>query len=834
MESIILEKLCHGLWYLGIEDCDMRAFFRVSYSHTGVVYDTYLMDAGERYILYGTPPVKYIQKWMEKLETIIDIEKIGWIVVFGGESDRIALNVLMDKTPNITVVAGTCPMFRLDGFIKTDFSRIEIRNDRNLLLGNRSLNFRIMQDKYETPSLYIIEKEQGILITADAFGSFCTPGTAKVSEMERKDLFCHGARQYYSDIYGKDREKLLAEITKLVRTEGIRLICPCYGPAIDDELEPLLEIYEKRSSVDQERPVLAIISANNGFVRELADEIETGAREPGAIEVKRLNLDEMSRDMILAQIEGADAYLFGSSDCKGDMAKGIWDIATSINTKSVEGKIAAVFGNGPIDGLFAGGLKQRLGWLGFQLNTADFYAQGKPDEQDMKNAYEYGFDMSCILQRIPNPRKPKLVKCLVCGEIFDASLGICPVCGVGLEQCVPVDDSIVAFHKDTDLRYVIVGGGAAAVSAAEAIRQRDKTGTILMISAEPHLPINRPMLTKGSPEEILIHDLSWYEALHIEVQLGCSAESLDIEGKMIHTQDGQNISYDRLIYAAGAECFVPPFPGKDKTEVITIRHLEDTKKLGKLLLTAKDAVIIGGGVLGLEVASELMKAGIHVTVLEAAPQIVGRQIDSESAAILKKVMERMGVKCFEGISIEEIQGEDHVTGVRIADGTVIPADFVVVSCGNQGNIQLAQKAGIKAERSIVVNHRMETSVKGIFACGDCAQLDGVNYQLWQEACEQGNVAGANAAGDPVFYENQVFGLSLDGFGTSLFAIGDSGKNGNIPYRTVETMDFVAKRREKYWFYGESLSGAVLIGCPNKVAAVSRQVMTHARHSEIFG
>jgi NAD(P)H-nitrite reductase large subunit len=359
-----------------------------------------------------------------------------------------------------------------------------------------------------------------------------------------------------------------------------------------------------------------------------------------------------------------------------------------------------------------------------------------------------------------------------------------------------------------------------------------------MLSAEPYLPINRPMLTKDlktvneAPETLSVHGQDWYDSKEIDIRTGVTAMEIHPETKTVITDSGLKVSYDKLIYATGAECFVPPFKGKDKEGVVTIRHLSDSVKLKNLMDNGKNAVVIGGGVLGLEAASELMRAGKNVTVLEATPQIIGRQVDAQSAAILKGKMEKMNVACYEGVTIEEIEGDGKVTGVRIATGEVFPADFVVVSCGNRGNVETAKNAGVEVARAIVVSQFMETNIPDIYACGDCCQFDNVNFQLWQEATNQGRVAGANATGDKISYSNQPMGLSLEGFGTSLYAIGDPGKK-EIPYNTVETTDDVAKSHEKYWFFGNSLEGAVIIGKPEKIVDVTNAVTVHARHEELF-
>ncbi|MCD8074781.1 MAG: FAD-dependent oxidoreductase [Lachnospiraceae bacterium] len=437
-------------------------------------------------------------------------------------------------------------------------------------------------------------------------------------------------------------------------------------------------------------------------------------------------------------------------------------------------------------------------------------------------------------------RRPKLVKCLVCGEIFDASLGICPVCGVGLDQCVPVEEEEISYQKNTNLRYVILGGGIAGVSAAEAIRKRDQTGDILILSAEDYLPIYRPMLTKNldiadaSAEELYIHPQTWYEEHGIELRLGETVESLDPQRRIVRMANaGEEIDYDRLVFATGAEGFIPPFDGRKKEGVVSIRHLSDSRKIQKWMKTARNAVVIGGGVLGLEAASELLRNGIHVTVLEAAPQIIGKQADADSAAVLRKKMTVLGAVCLEGVQIENVEGEERASAVKLKTGEVFPADFVIVSCGNRANVKVAQEAGIQTERAIVVNHFMETSLPDIYACGDCAQCDDVNFQLWAEASEQGRIAGANAAGERIGYQEQMPGLNLEGFGTTLFAIGDPGRQSSASYQLVKTTDEVNHSQEQYWFLENVLQGAVLIGRPDKTTDVTRAVIEHARHEELF-
>lgn len=838
-ENILCRQLRPVLWSLSVSEPKRMAFGAASYTGNGIQYNSYLMDTGDGWALLGAIPKKYLQTWIDAIQHIVGNE-LRWSVLFGTDDDRSAAKAVLDAYPETTILSGANGLFKLDGFLgRSEYHKIEVRNHRTLTLGGKTLSFHVIHENFDVPNIYILDQSEGILLTADAFGSVYAADGAVVSELKDSTDYLQGAANYFADIMGLRRLESLRAAVDLVKENDVRLICPSIGPIVDAEIDSLLSIFSQAEPEEKEEPTLALVYMPGNYVSEIAESIAAGINESGAVAVKHYDLSEQNREVILRELHRADAYLFGTPEINGDAAKAVWDIVTSLQKEECKNKLAAVFCSTNSIGNAAENLRIRLDQLGCNLSLKDFCIQGRPDMQSLKNAYEYGFGISCSLQKIPNPHKPVLMKCLVCGEIFDASLGECPVCGVGLEQCVPVEEDELVYRNDTENRYLILGGGIAAVSAAEAIRLRDETGTITMLSAEDYLPINRPMLTKdletlaNDPASILIHSEPWYDERKIDVHLGVSAVSMDIDAKTVTASDGLVYPYDKLIYATGAECFVPPFEGHEKSGVITIRHLWDSKELQRRMVCAEKAVVIGGGVLGLEAASELMRAGLHVTVLEATPQIVGRQIDTQSAAILKGIMEKMGVACYEGVSIAGIEGETEASGVRLTDGRVFPADFVIVSCGNRGNVGPAKAAGIIVERSIVVNQRMETSVPGVYACGDCCQFDGINFQLWQEASDQGRVAGANATGDPIEYANHLFGLNLEGFGTTLFAMGDPGKNTDVPYRTVEAIDGISGRHEKYWFFGGALQGAVTVGAPEKTAEISQAVSTHARYTELF-
>ncbi len=410
----------------------------------------------------------------------------------------------------------------------------------------------------------------------------------------------------------------------------------------------------------------------------------------------------------------------------------------------------------------------------------------------------------------------RMVKCLVCGAVFEAGVTVCPVCGVGPENFIPVEAGGTDFSKDTDERFVVLGTGTAALSAATAIRARNGACDIVMISNERALPYNRPMLTKNllhkkGREAFAIHGASWYREQNIRLITDEIVSSLDPVHKRVGLSDDTILPYDKCIYALGARCFVPPFPGTHLPETVTIRTLDDTERIVKLVPDVTEAVVIGGGVLGLEAAWEIQKAGVRVSVLESSDRLLPRQLDARASALLARIAAAGGLTVLLNAKTERILGDGHVAGVLLADGTEIPAQMVVVSTGVRPNTKIASDAGLAVNRAVVVNAFMETSVADVYACGDCAEFEGVNYAVWPEATRMGETAGANAAGERLAYHNPLPGLTLNTLGTSLYAIGDVGTRSDARYETVCEEDEPRKTLRADYYIGGRRVGGIRIG-----------------------
>ena len=651
------------------------------------------------------------------------------------------------------------------------------------------------------------------------------------------------ATKYYFDcILGPFKPYMLKALER-VRKLDVSMICTGHGPVLDDKLEQMYDIYEEWCTVvnpNSTKTVIIPYVSAYGYTKMLAERIAKGVEDSGDIAVRSYDLVDAEQEKVLEELGFADGILFGTPTILGEALKPIWDLLISMYPVTHGKKLASAFGSYGWSGEGVPHVMERLEQL--RMRTIDgFRVRFKPSEADLIDAYDFGYNFGCTLQDKENERKSgrsRLVKCLVCGAIFDSSIDICPVCGVGREHFVPVEEEENTFSRDTKDFYLILGNGAAGISAAEAIRQRDKTGSITMISNEIYSTYNRPMLTKSimadlNADQIAVHETSWYEENRVFQILGRRVDRIDTDSKEVVLDDGMKLKYTKLIYALGSECFVPPIKGADKKNVFAVRRLDDTKKIADVLPQVKNVIVIGGGVLGLEAAWELKKAKCHVTVLELAPVIMGRQLDEPAAELLKKISENQDIEIRTGVKIAAIEGDDFVSGIRMEDGEVLPADIVVVSCGVRANTAVAKDAGIEVDRSVVVNAKMETNVEDIYACGDCAQYQGINYGLWSQAVEQGKTAGANAAGDDLEYETVSAALNFHGMGTALFAAGDNGKNPNLIYKTVEFKDMGKKQYQKFYFLNNRLCGVILIGDVSRLAEMTEALEKHATYQEVM-
>jgi nitrite reductase (NADH) large subunit len=391
-------------------------------------------------------------------------------------------------------------------------------------------------------------------------------------------------------------------------------------------------------------------------------------------------------------------------------------------------------------------------------------------------------------------------------------------------------------QTETNKRIIIIGGGIAGVSAAEAIHALQPDADITLISEEHNLPYFRMSLTRYlagevEREKLTLHDQQWYLQNHITILLNTHVEAIDVEVKQISLADGQKLPYDKLILASGAHPNVPPFPGKELKGVQTLRTLEDADLIMDVARQQAKVVCIGGGLLGLEVAGAVARQGAQVTVLEGLDWLLPRQLDAQASAILKDKIESLGIKVVVPAMTKALHGDGRVESVELADGQVLPADLVLISTGVSANLELAKSAGLAVNRGVLVNEHMVTSNADILAAGDLTEFQGRSYGLWIPAKKQGMIAGQNAVGKETSFLGDPPSTRLKVLGVDVFSIGQFSPS-------VDGDRLVAESKnggyQSFLFRDGKMIGSILLGDASMANKVKTAIEGKRDFSAVLG
>ena len=388
---------------------------------------------------------------------------------------------------------------------------------------------------------------------------------------------------------------------------------------------------------------------------------------------------------------------------------------------------------------------------------------------------------------------------------------------------------------------VIVGNGMAAVRLVdELVTTALGRYAIAVIGEEPRLAYNRVLLSSVLAGETASHDIelkpaAWWRDRGVTLKYGCRATEIDVGRRELKIEGDESIEFSRLVLATGSSPLRLNVPGAELNGVHTFRDSRDVDLLLSLAARKKPVVVIGGGLLGLEAAYGLAKAGTPVTLLHLMDRLMERQLDAPAADLLKSLVERKGIAVELNANTARIHGTSRVEGVELADGRRIEADAVVFAAGIRPNTKLAQEAGLTVNRGIVVNDVMQTSAPGIFALGECAEHRGVCYGLVEPAYEQARVLARHLSGRNAAYQGSVVATNLKVSGVSVFSAGDF--LGSDASEAILLSDIRRGTYKKLVIADGKLTGAVLVGdvgdalwylelirTRNPIAAIRKEMM----------
>lgn len=835
MAAIVIKN---DVYWVGVRDPELRIFDAVMTTDIGTSYNAYLIKGREKTVLMEVCENKFFNQYLDNVKSVIDLEKIDYLIMNHTEPDHSeAAAKLIELLPNLTVVGSPTALSFLREITNKKFQSQEVSDGDKLQLGSRTLRFISAPFLHWPDTIYTYLEEEQILFTCDSFGSHY-PDERLFNDLMESN-FITPYKEYFDAIIGPFKPYVLEALDK-IKDLPLEVVAPGHGPVLRRDIDRYIDLYRQwslrgiASASDKPKIVLAYLSIY-GFTKMLADSIVDGINSIGDFEIKSFPLivdkldDPELLDQVAEELLDASAFLIGSNTVNGDALPPVWKLLSRLSPISHGDKIAMAFGAYGWSGEAVPSIENRLRALRMQV-IPGLRVNFKPAQGNLEDAFKLGMDFARAVLDKKQDKSMIRWRCLVCGHIHVGSEPpvVCPACGVGQENFVR-ESQEDEFINDTQDQFVIIGSGIAGLSAAQSIRKRNRSAAILMLSEEEYRPYYRPalsdLLSEDLPEQRLyVFDQAWYTENQVALRTGIRVIKIDPEKRTIVSEVGESIPYTKLIVATGARSNIPPFKGVENSGVHSLRSLQDALRLKEAIKTAKKAVVIGGGVLGLEAVWEMVSCGVDVSVVEFSPRIMPRQLDEPASLRLQQLMTAKGVKLYLGMATEEIIGDGQVQGVRLQDGQILEADLVLLSTGVKPNVELARDAGLEVAQGVVVDGSMRTSLPNIYAAGDGAQYGERLIGLWPVSLEMGRVAGAAAAGDWVEYKTPLISTMLAAFDMEIFSIGEV----NLPLeqcRVVEINDPPENYYKRSYFKDGILVGEIIIA-PRVNTSQSMQNLGH--------
>ncbi len=367
-------------------------------------------------------------------------------------------------------------------------------------------------------------------------------------------------------------------------------------------------------------------------------------------------------------------------------------------------------------------------------------------------------------------------------------------------------------------KIVVIGAGIAAISGIKAIRELNTEAEIALFSDEPVYPYNRMKLSKSLFDTMdqatnLLQRKEWYEQNHVKLHLGEVVQQINPNAQTVTLTTGKQQEFDKLLITNGAKNRVPELKKSIGTKLHTLRKMEDAQKIHQKLNDIEKVINIGGGIQGLETAWILHQQRKKVIVAEIQKRLMSLQLDEKGSRILQNLAEQFGIEVLTNTRVIEIK-DDNGNSVAITEnGKTIPYDMILYSVGITPNLEIVNGTSIQTNRGILVNDHMQTSVENIYAAGDVAEFNGKVFGLWNVAVEQGKIAGYNMMNQTAIYHPVVPVTTLNGFGITLFSMGDI--TGNFATNSIVNEDNVQNTYMRIFINNDRIIGAIMIGDTSK-------------------
>lgn len=846
MKAVELKK---NLYWVGMKDPDLKVFDIIMTTEHGTTYNAYVLKGSEKVALFETVKHKFFDDYLEMLMSIIDVEKIDYIVVNHTEPDHAgSIEKLLSFSPKAKIVGSSTALKFVRNIANRPFEGISVNSGDVLSLGDQTIRFISAPFLHWPDSIYSYWEEGQTLFTCDSFGAhYCFEGLL-YSQIAHPEDYKDALKYYFEMIMGPFKPHLLKAIEKIDQVP-YDMICTGHGPVLDRSPRAIVELWRQWATEVNPNAIKTVVIpyvSAYGYTAELADYIAKGIISAGNLKVQAFDLSYADQSEVLEALYWADGVLLGSPTINSEALPPIWNLLSTMTPITHSKKLASAFGSFGWSGEAVNNISDRLKQLRMEV-IPGFKVNFKPTEDDLSCAYKFGNDfgerllgLGTVAVLNPINRKEKFNagdgtikkwRCVICNEIFEGTEPpeVCPACGASEDQFEIYEEVVNQVEAVSGAAIVIVGNNAAGTAACEAIRKRSVDAGIILISSENDLGYYRPMLSdyisaSHNEKRFYLHDMTWYTENYIQLRLGTTVRQIDVAHKYLITNEGEKIYYDKLILANGSRNILPPITDIQLPGIFSLKTKDDADAIIQYATEATKLVVIGGGVLGLEVAWEVKNLGLEVVVVEVMDRLLPRQLDLDASKIFERGVINSGVSVIKSVKVSAMIGHEKVTGVQLIDGSMIDCDMVIVSTGIAPNREIAVAAGIKANRGIIVDEHMRTNIADIYAAGDVAEYKGQSHGLWPVAVEQGKIAGANAVGDSLSYNPSLPSTVFNGMDQQVFSIGDVSSFETKGYDAVVEYDRKTETYKKLYFDREGIYvGGILMGDTKKSLAMIRSI-----------
>ncbi|MGL5254591.1 MAG: FAD-dependent oxidoreductase [Brevinema sp.] len=876
----------HVHWYgvLHNHPHTTQSFFEAAHGST---CNTYLVRGEKSTALFDVVAFRYVNDFISLLKDTLkeNLRQIDYIILNRTDPEHSAtVEKLLHLVPKIKIVGTEKAIRLLRRTTTTDFESIIVDTGSAIDLGGKTLKFYHVpfHHKQEVMLSYLIEDR--MLFTYEAFSAHFCPKDILLSQLSSTDISNYqlAVETYYRVSFGISRS-YAKQLLSLLNPVTLDVICPSHGPVIDKGAEDLRQHYltwNNHTALSSTPQVVIPYMGGNEYAEAILNSVVQGLKDINSdLTIKILPIDNndyaSQKEDLLKIMQESQGILFGVPTINADAPAPILDLIASMNPIVFSGKYLSAFG---VYAWSGEGVRNVLARLD-QLNSLVMDGISMPFHslsRDNKGAYTFGKTFATLLveEKVPPRRNlgidangndfspiedtsAYIWTCGICTFRYRKETmppPVCPACGASADLFTKDPYPTTDFQSQTPLRLVIIGNGAASITAASEARRRNSQAEIIIISEEAEHTYFRAELAKKmavgiDPKQFYVRNDQWYQDKNITMMTNTRATRIDSRAKEVLIAGGGSVKYDKLIIATGSSSYMPPIRDASvKQGVFTLHHKGDLNDIRAYAKKCTKALVVGSGNLGVITALQLKRMGLDVEIIEKAPRILMKYMDTKGGDLLEKGLQKMGIRLRTSCDIKAVTGEGlKVTGIELEFGHQIRGDMIIFCTGVKPNTEIVKGLPLKVNKGLDVNENMKTLDNNIYACGDVAEYKGSVQGLWAAAVAQGRVAGANAVGDNLVYRHNVqpiiFNMpvvnadypDLD-INLSLFSIGYveniDGSRAN-EYPSLEYIDNDNFIYHKFYFDAGHVVAAILIGDVSKSGLAFRAVTNEMSQEEFL-